>query len=449
MKYVHSSKGIAENEKKYFIVTHGCQMNEHDSEKIAGILENMGYIKGKGIEDANIVLYNTCTVREGAEEKVYGKLGYIKHLKKSNPDLLLGICGCMAQSSKEKILAKAPYVDLIFGTHNIHQLPQLLEQALERNGTVVEVWDDKGDEIPEVPVTREGNYKAYIAITFGCNNFCSYCIVPYVRGREKSRSPEEILKEVTQLASEGYKEIMLLGQNVNSYGKDLNGNYGFIELLQDINKIDGIERIRYMTSHPRDFSVEMVDIIKNLSKVCEHFHLPIQSGSNRILKAMNRGYTKEHYLELTEKIRKDIPNATITTDIIVGFPGETEEDFQETLEVVNTVKYDAAFTFMYSPRTGTPAATMVNQVDKMLKKERLQRLINLQEEITQTKNKEMVGKVYEVLVEGISKNNPNRLSGRTRGNKVISFEGDMSLVGTLVQIEVKKALAHSLIGEIK
>lgn len=435
----------------YHIEIWGCQMNEHDAEILAGLLDQLGYKKTDDPAQANLIVLYTCCVREKAEQKVFGRLGVLKKYKLTNPDVMLAVGGCMTQQPGmgEKIRTRAPYVDLVFGTHNIHRLPQLLQEAKDSGVTLVEVWDQEQEIVENLPMHRSNNIKAYITVTYGCNNFCSYCIVPYVRGRERSRLPEEILKELEELAQQGFKEVMFLGQNVNSYGKDLKINMDFADLLEKADKVDGIQRIRYMTSHPRDFTEKLIKTIANSSKICEHFHLPIQAGSNRILKLMRRGYTKESYLELIAKVREYVPQTTITTDIIVGFPGETEEDFAETLDVVEKVKFDQAFTFIYSPRKGTPAAQMPEQVPEKIKKERFQRLLELQNKISLELNQKMVGKVEEVLIEGTSKTDETKLSGRTRGNKIVILEGDRNLIGQIVPVKITEAQTWYLFGEIE
>ena len=407
--------------KKYFIITYGCQMNEHDSEKLAGMLEAIDYHKAEEVEEADIILINTCTIRENAELRVFGKVGELKRLKENNPDLIIGVGGCMMQSEKavRHLYEKHPQVDLIFGTHNIHHVPDLIKRIEKERSRIVEVWDEEEGLIPDLPSVRESDFKAWVSIIQGCNNFCTYCVVPYVRGRERSRPFKDIINEVEKLVAEGVKEITLLGQNVNSYGKDFKENIDFADLLQELDKIPALYRLRYMTSHPRDFSFKLIQVIKDTKAVCEHFHLPIQSGSNRILKKMNRGYSREKYLELVNKIRQEVPEAAITTDIIVGFPGETEEDFQETIDLVKEVRFDSAFTFIYSPRTGTPASKMEEQIPEDIKKERLSRLMALQNQISLEKNQAELGKVVEVLIEGESKNNPETLMGRDRRNKLV------------------------------
>lgn len=436
--------------KKYTIVTYGCQMNEHDSEKISWILENMGYIWTDDKEDSDFIIYNTCLVRENAELKVYGQLGALKDLKRKNPDLILAVCGCMMQREEIRniILRKYRHVDIIFGTGNIHKLPQLINRYHQSNETVVDVVEDNREIVENIDANRKYSFKAYVNVMYGCNNFCTYCIVPYTRGRERSREPENIIEEVRSLAERGYKEITLLGQNVNSYGKTLSYDYTFANLLEDINKIDGIKRIRFMTSHPKDLSDELIEAMASLDKVCEHLHLPIQSGSSRILKVMNRKYTKEDYLKLVEKIRNRIPDIALTTDIIVGFPGETEEDFNETLELVKKVEYDSAFTFLYSIREGTIAARMENQIPDDIKQERFQRLLDTLYPIFYKKNLKYQNKVVEVLVEEVSKNNEKVLTGRTRHGKLVHFEGDKKLIGQLVDVKIDNVKTFTLEGHI-
>ncbi|TDT61526.1 tRNA (N6-isopentenyl adenosine(37)-C2)-methylthiotransferase MiaB [Fonticella tunisiensis] len=436
--------------KKYFIETWGCQMNEEDSEKLSGMLENMGYAKASNREESDVIVFNTCAVRENAELKVYGNLGQLKALKKNKPDLIIAVSGCMMQQKgiPEEIKKKYPFVDIIFGTHNIHRFPELLNNALQNDSTIIEVWEKEGEIVEGLPINRESDIKAFVTITHGCNNFCTYCIVPYTRGRERSRTPEAIIDEVKMLASQGYKEITLLGQNVNSYGKDLE-NITFAKLLRLVNEVEGIERIRFMTSHPKDLTDDVILAVKECSKVCEHIHLPVQSGSTNILKRMNRKYTREKYLELVKKIKSQIPEVALTTDIIVGFPGETEEDFQETLELVKEVEYDSAFTFIYSIRPGTPAAKYEKQVPEDVKHERFNRLVGVLNAISEKKNREYKDKIVEVLVEGLSKNDESRLTGRTRTGKLVNFTGgDIALKGRLVRVKITEPQTWSLLGEL-
>ena len=434
---------------KYKILTWGCQMNIHDSETIAGILQKMGYCLADTLKEADVIILNTCCVRENAERKVYGRIAQLKQFKLRNPNLILAVSGCMVQQPHvvEYISEKMPYVDILFGIKNVHKLPELIENSKQAKLPVVEVMGNS--EIEEnLPIERMDNSKGWVTITYGCDNFCSYCIVPYVRGREKSRRPEDIIKEVEGLAREGFIEINLLGQNVNSYGKDLINPASFHELLRKINDVDGISRIRFLTSHPKDLSDELILAMKDCEKVCEHIHLPVQAGSNRILSKMNRKYTREHYISLIKKLRDAIPNIAITTDIIVGFPGETEEDFLDTLNLVKEVEFDSAFTFMYSKRKGTPAAEMPNQIDDEIKKDRLNRLMRVQDAITASKNMELKGTIQEVLVEGISRGNIKRLSGRSRTNKLVNFEGTEDLVGKLVNVKITEPHTWSLLGKI-
>lgn len=434
----------------YHLMTFGCQMNDRDSEILAGMLHEMGYEPTADLQAADIILLNTCCVRETAENKVWGRIGELKHLKSANPDLILGICGCMTQQPEvgEKIRRRAPHVDLIFGTHNMHQLPQLISRIREERKTIVDIWETEGDIVENLPSKRVEGVKAYVTIMYGCNNFCTYCIVPYVRGRERSRNVADIAGEVRQLAEEGYKEVMLLGQNVNSYGKDLNPRMEFADLLKELEKIDGLDRIRYMTSHPRDFNDRLIKVIADSGKVCPHFHLPVQSGGNNVLKRMNRGYTKEGYINLVEKIRALVPHAGITTDLIVGFPGETDDDFAETMDLLEKVRFDAAFTFVYNKRSGTPAAEMPEQVPGGVKKDRIQKLISLQNTISMEKNLVEVGKIHEILVEGQNKNNPAMMEGRTGTNKLVLFKGGAELRGKIVSVRIVESGTWHLDGEL-
>ena len=420
--------------KKYMIKTWGCQMNVHDSEKIAGVLSSLGYSEADSEKEADLIVFNTCCVREHAELKVYGNLGRLKKLKGQKEDLVIAVCGCMTQQKEvaEHIAKRYPFVDIVFGTNQIHKLAELIANAGPAGSTIVDIGEDKEGKIIEgVPVSRENGLKAWVAIMQGCNNFCSYCIVPYVRGRERSRRKEDILYEIEGLAREGFKEITLLGQNVNSYGKGLEGGTDFASLLREIDRIRGIERIRFMTSHPKDLCDNLIYAIRDCEKVCEHIHLPFQAGSNKILQRMNRKYTKEQYLELARRIKANVPGISITTDIIVGFPGESEQDFLHTLDVVERVRFDSAFTFLYSKRKGTPAGMMEGHVPDQVKRERLKRLLDLTESITAENNLKLKGKTFEVLVEGISKTRSGRLTGRTRTNKIVHFEGFLAWPGNL------------------
>ncbi|MEJ6950540.1 tRNA (N6-isopentenyl adenosine(37)-C2)-methylthiotransferase MiaB [Natronospora cellulosivora (SeqCode)] len=437
-------------QKKYHILTYGCQMNVHDSEKLAGMLEEMEYQQTANTEDADIILINTCTIRENADLKVFGKIGALKQLKRKNPDLIIGVGGCMMQADEAvtQLYEKYPQVDLIFGTHNIHHVPELIERIEKERNRIVEVWNEEEGLIPDLPSSREEDFKAWVSIIQGCNNFCTYCIVPYVRGRERSRPLEDIVSEVQNLVNQDVKEITLLGQNVNSYGKDIDKEIDFADLLLELDKINNLDRIRYMTSHPRDFSTKLIDVIKKSDSVCEQFHLPIQSGSNSILKKMNRGYSREKYIELVNAIRKDIPDAAISTDFIVGFPGESEEEFKETLDLVEKLRFDSAFTFIYSQRTGTPAAKLEEQIPEDIKKERLNALMDLQNKISLEKNQEELGKVVEVLVEGESKNNPDMYQGRDRKNKLIIFPKQDNIVGKIVKVKIDNVQSFTLFGEV-
>jgi tRNA-2-methylthio-N6-dimethylallyladenosine synthase len=435
--------------KLYHIQTYGCQMNEHDTETMKGMLEEMGYAWTDHRREADIILLNTCAIRENAEDKVFGELGHLKSLKTEKPDLILGVCGCMSQEEGvvRRILEKHQYVDLIFGTHNIHRLPELLREAMFAKEMVVEVWSKEGDIYENLPKKRAG-LKAWVNIMYGCDKFCTYCIVPYTRGKERSRRPEDVIAEVRELARQGYKEITLLGQNVNAYGKDFEDiNYRFGDLMADIQKID-IPRVRFTTSHPRDFDDHLIEVLSRGGNMVEHIHLPVQSGSNEILKRMSRKYTRESYLELVRKLKAAIPGLVLSTDIIVGFPGETEEQFEETLSLVREVEFASAFTFIYSPREGTPAAQMEDNVPLEVKKERLTRLNNLIAELSRKDNEKLRGQTVEVLVEGVSKNNPEYLTGRTRTNKIVHFRGPESLTGELIDVRITEVQTWLFKGEI-
>lgn len=440
---------IQEQMLKYYIETWGCQMNEEDSEKLAGMLKNIGYTDTLNREEASIIIFNTCCVRENAELKVFGNLGTLRKLKEKNPDLVIAVCGCMMQQKgmAEDIVRRFPYVDIVFGTHNAYKFPEYLNRVKQENVVVKEIMDKETEIIEGMPIERKSDAKAYVTIMYGCNNFCTYCVVPYVRGRERSRKPEDIENEIIELVNEGYKEITLLGQNVNSYGKGLEPEITFADLLKRIDKIPGLERLRFMTSHPKDLSEDVIKAIKEGNKICEQIHLPVQSGSSRILKIMNRKYTREDYLNLIRKIKKEIPDVAISTDIIVGFPGETEEDFEETLSLVKEVEFDSAYTFIYSRRKYTPADKMEDQIDDAVKHERFNRLIEVINEASAKKNKEYEGKVVEVLVEGESKNDSTRLMGRTRTGKLVNFAGDKESIGSLVNVKITKAQSFSLNGE--
>jgi len=437
------------NNRKFFIRTFGCQMNEHDTEVIAGILIGLGYEPTENVKEANLILLNTCAIRENAENKVFGELGHYKPLRQKNPDVLIGVCGCMSQEESvvNKILKTYDQVDMIFGTHNIHRLPNILHEAYMSKEMVIDVWSKEGDIIENLPKVRHGNIKAWVNIMYGCDKFCTYCIVPYTRGKERSRRPQDIIQEVRQLAAQGYKEITLLGQNVNSYGKDFDDiGYRFGDLMDELRKID-ISRIRFTTSHPRDFDDHLIEVLAKGGNLVDHIHLPVQSGSSDILKIMARKYSREHYLDLVGKIKKAIPNVTLTTDIIVGFPNETDEQFEETMSLYREVGFDIAYTYIYSPREGTPAAKMADNIPMEVKKERLQRLNNLVNELSAEAMKPYKGKIVEVLVEGESKRNPEVLAGYTSKNKLVNFKAPQSAIGKIVNVKIIEAKTWSLDGE--
>ena len=433
----------------FCVNTFGCQMNARDSEKLIGILEQIGYVK-KETEDADFVIYNTCTVRENANNKVYGRLGYLHSQKKKNPDMMIALCGCMMQEPQvvEKIKKSYRFVNLVFGTHNLYKFAELVYTSMISDRMIIDVWKDTDKIVEDLPCDRKYFFKSGVNIMFGCNNFCSYCIVPYVRGRERSREPEEIIKEIRSLVADGVVEVMLLGQNVNSYGKNLKNPMSFAKLLEEVEKIEGLERIRFMTSHPKDLSDELIEVMAKSKKICQHLHLPLQSGSSRILKIMNRKYTKEHYLELVEKLRKAMPDISLTTDIIVGFPGETEEDFQETLDVVRKVRYDSAFTFIYSKRTGTPAAVMENQVPEDVVKDRFDRLLKEVQEIAKETSSRYAGQVVEVLAEEKNHQEEGYLTGRLSNNLLVHFKGDESLIGKMVSVHLTESRGFYYMGEL-
>ena len=436
--------------KTYHILTYGCQMNEHDSEKISGMLTSIGYEETEDDLNADLVIFNTCLIRENAELKMFGKLGEVKGLKRSNPDMLVAVCGCMMQKeeTRQKVIKKFSFVDIIFGTNTIHELPSLIYSAEIKKNKTVDIIDNTELIYENMPKQRKFKYKALVNITYGCNNFCTYCVVPYVRGREKSREPVEIINEVKTLAEDGCKEITLLGQNVNSYGSNLENKFTFAELLYELNKIDGIERIRFMTSHPKDLTDDLIRAIKECDKICNHVHLPVQSGSNDILNRMNRKYTKEHYLDLVYKLKKEIPDVAITTDIIVGFPGETEEDFLETVDVVKKTQYDSAFTFLYSMREGTKAALMEDQIPDEVKHERFNRLLDVLYPIVLERNSQCIGKTYPVLVESTSKTSETFLTGRTEHFRLVHFKGSEDFIGQIVNVKITSVKTFHMEGEI-
>jgi len=434
----------------YSIITFGCQMNDHDAEVMAGMLEAMGFQEAPDREDADVILVNTCCVRETAENKVFGLLGRLCRLKEARPGMIIGVGGCMLQREgmAARLKSRFPGLDLLFGTHNLYRLPELLGRVRETGRPVLEILPDTGVVPENMPVRRTPGIRAWVNISYGCNNFCTYCIVPYVRGRERSRRPEDILAEIERLVGQGYREVTLLGQNVNSYGSDLPGEINFARLLEAVNRIPGLERIRFMTSHPRDFSTDLIETMSRCSRVCEHIHLPVQAGSDHILALMHRGYSREYYLQLVERIRRVLPGAALTTDIMVGFPGETEEDFALTMDLVEKVRFAAAFTFIYNRRPGTPASRMKEQVPGEIKRERIQRLIARQNEISLQLNRERIGTVEEVLVEGTSKTRPELLSGRTRTNRLTFFPGPADLVGKTMRVEITGATLTHLEGRL-
>ena len=432
----------------FYDQTFGCQMNFKDSEKLNGILEDIGYVKAD-TEKADFVYYNTCTVRENANVRVYGRLGALKNYKKKNPEMVIAMCGCMMQEpeEQEKVKTTFKFVDVVFGTHNIFKLAELLYECLSGRKRVFDVWEKTDQIIEDLPSDRKFGFKAGVNIMFGCNNFCSYCIVPYVRGRERSRKPEDIVAEVKKLASEGVVEVMLLGQNVNSYGKTLEEPMSFAELLREVEKVEGLERIRFMTPHPKDLSDDLIEVMATSKKVCKHMHLPMQSGSSRLLKLMNRHYTKEQYVALAKKIQERIPGVSFTTDIIVGFPGETEEDFKETLDVVREVGFDSAYTYVYSKRSGTPAASMEDQVDKDVIKDRFDRLLALLKETSAKNCKKKVGDIERVLIEEENTHEEGMLTGRLENNLLVHFKGCKEQIGTMADVKLVEEKGFYYMGE--
>ena len=443
---------INKRKPKYMIQTFGCQMNEHDSENLAGMLDAMGYEATLMTNDCDLIIYNTCAVRENAELKVYGNLGHLKLAKRKNPDLKIAVCGCMMQQPHvvKEIKSRYKHVDLVFGTHNLYKFPELLTNTMDSDKLLVDVWDVDGEVVEGLRSSRKFELKAFVNIMYGCNNFCTYCIVPYTRGRERSRTPEDIINEIKDLAAKGTKEITLLGQNVDSYGKTLEEDITFAELLRMVNEIEGIERIRFMTSHPKDISDEVIYAMRDCDKVCEFLHLPVQCGSSRLLKKMNRHYTKEDYLRIIEKAKAEIPDIAFSTDLMIGFPGETEEDLLDTIDVVEKVKYDNAFTFIYSKREGTPAAKMEDQILENVKHERFNRVLSKVNEILVDLNASYVGKTVEVLIEGKSKTDESKFTGRTRQNKLVNFtvkNPEANLLGTLMNVKITESNTFSLVGE--
>lgn len=433
----------------YKVVNFGCQMNAKDAEKLAGILNKIGYVEAE-TEEADFVLYNTCTVRENANLKVYGRLGHLKTLKKKNPDMLIALCGCMMQEQEvvDKIKESYRFVDIIFGTHNIFKFAELLKARLDSGEMIIDIWKDTTEIVEDLPAERKYSFKCGVNIMYGCNNFCTYCIVPYVRGRERSREIADIVREVEDLVADGVVEIMLLGQNVNSYGKTLEPKVSFADLLKELEKVEGLERIRFMTPHPKDITDDFIEVLANSKKICNHLHLPLQSGSTRLLKKMNRHYTKERYLEIVNQVRERIPNIAITTDIIVGFPGETEEDFLETMDVVEKAQYDGAFTFIYSKRTGTPAAVMPDQVPEDVVKERFDRLLARVQEISSKSHGQLQGTTQTVLIEEVNHQDPSMVTGRLTNNTTVHLKGNEKMIGKIFRVNLVESKGFYYIGEL-
>lgn len=455
--YIEKAKELISEKNKalgrtltYHVTTFGCQMNARDSEKLSGILKAIGFEYIEEEENADFVIYNTCTVRDNANQRVYGRLGSLKNKKKKNKELKIALCGCMMQESSviEKIKSSYNFVNLIFGTHNIFKFAELIYTMYSSDDLIIDIWEDTERIVEDLPIDRKYPFKSGVNIMFGCNNFCTYCIVPYVRGRERSRDAKEIIVEIEKLVKDGVKEVMLLGQNVNSYGKGLENSLTFPELLQEVEKIEGLERIRFMTSHPKDLSDELIEVMKNSKKICRHLHLPLQSGSTRILEKMNRRYTKDSYLALAEKIRKEIPDIAITTDIIVGFPGETKEDIDETIDVIKKVKYDGAFTFVYSKRTGTPAASMENQVTEAFVKEHFDRVLNTVQECSKERAMLKTGAVETALIEEINDHDSSMVTGRLSNNLCVHIKGDSSLIGQIVNVKINECMGFYYLGEL-
>ena len=433
--------------KKSLIYTLGCQQNESDSEKLSGMLKKMGYTPTENPEEADVILFNTCAVRENAEKKLFGRVGALKPLKEKNPELLLGVCGCMAQEAgmEEKFRRRYRFVDMVFGTHALYRFPEILKKALSERTQVRDVSDIDGEVTEGIPVDRASSVKSYVSVMYGCNNFCSYCIVPYVRGRERSRAYRDVINEVREIADSGCKEIMLLGQNVNSY----NGGVDFPELLYKVSEVPGIERIRFMSSHPKDISSELISVMAERENICNQLHLPVQSGSDRILKLMNRHYNTEHYLSIVDEVKSKIPDVTLTTDIIVGFPGETDEDFLKTVELLKAVRYDSIFSFIYSKRTGTPAEKMADVMTEEHKHENFSKMLEIQNEISLEKNKALIGSVQSVLVEGQSKTDHDKMSGRSEGGKLVHFSSDAVRPGDIVKVKIESVNTWTLSGKLE
>ena len=448
-EYIETVKKLNEDKNvKYSILTMGCQLNENDSEKLSGMIEEMGYTRTENIEEADLIVFNTCCVRENAEDKLFGKLGEVKKIKEKR-GTIIAIGGCMMQEEHivEKLQKSYPFFDIVFGTHTLHKFPQDLYNIILNKKRIKDIINIDGEIVEGLPIKRDDKIKASVTIMYGCNNFCSYCIVPYVRGRERSRKPEDIIKEVKQVVSEGVKEVMLLGQNVNSYGKTLEEPMSFAELLREVEKVEGLERIRFMTPHPKDLSDDLIEVMATSKKVCKHMHLPMQSGSSRLLKLMNRHYTKEQYIALAKKIQERIPGVSFTTDIIVGFPGETEEDFEETLDVVREVGFDSAYTYVYSKRSGTPAASMEDQVDKDVIKDRFDRLLALLKETSAKNCKKKVGDIERVLIEEENTHEEGMLTGRLENNLLVHFRGCKEQIGTMADVKLVEEKGFYYMGE--
>lgn len=450
-EYIEQAAKEAGRPLTYCVTTFGCQMNARDSEKLVGILEQIGYKEELDEDKADFVIFNTCTVRENANMRVYGRLGQLKHAKKYNPNMMIGLCGCMMQEPHvvEKLKSSYRFVDIVFGTHNIYKFAELIVTRFESKHMVIDIWKDTDKIVEDLPSERKFSFKSGVNIMFGCNNFCSYCIVPYVRGRERSRNPKDIIREIKKLVADGVVEVMLLGQNVNSYGKNLDEPISFAKLLTEIEKIEGLERIRFMTSHPKDLSDELIEVMARSTKICKHLHLPVQSGSTNILQKMNRRYTKEQYLELVQKIKQAIPGISLTTDIIVGFPGETEEDFMETMDIVRKVRYDSAFTFIYSKRTGTPAATMENQVPEVVVKERFERLLKEVQDISAEVCSVHEDTIQSVLVESVNDHDNTLMTGRMSNNLLVHFPGNKELIGKIVNVKLEECKGFYYLGKMQ
>ena len=444
--FAEKVKSLNGNGKKCLLITLGCQQNESDSEKLMGMLYEMGYTETEKADDADLILYNTCAVRENAEKKLFGRIGALKPLKENNPDLILGVCGCMTQQKgmDERFRRYYKYVDMVFGTHSLYALPEILYNTIENKSQIRDIRDIDGEVTEGIPVLRKSNVKSFLSVMYGCNNFCSYCVVPYVRGRERSRDYKDVLEEAKRIADSGIKEIMLLGQNVNSYS----GGLSFAELVGKVSEINGIERIRFMSSHPKDIKSELIDVMAERKNVCNQLHLPVQSGSNRILEIMNRRYTVEKYLGIIDEVKRKIPDVTLTTDIIAGFPGETNEDFEKTLELLKTVEYDSIFSFIYSKRKGTPAAEMEDCLTEEEKHINFDKMLKLQNDISLKKNKAMIGSVQSVLAEGESKTDKGRQCGRTEGGKLCHFASDKDLTGEIVSVKINDVNTWTLSGDM-